>query len=858
MVVIYSLQKNRLSDMDISFHPKQAYVFNSPATEILFGGSAGPGKGGRLDDLVLTPFGWKKYRQLKVGDAICATDGTVQKIIGYYPKGKQEVYKLTWSDGSETIVDSDHIWLAWVTGKSRKIDNVPVNGEASARKWTTKEIYEFYQRDIKRKNRIAIPIISKPCAFSVHGENAGPKKHIKRSVEPYLLGVLLGDGCLRNETVTFCTPDYEIVDNINHILEDFYNCDKKLNPVNKSNNNKAKLYTVPKKLVYDDLVDLGVYGCLANNKFIPRIYLFGSVNDRWALLQGLMDTDGTVDKNGDCYFTTVSKQLADDVRHLARSLGAIVSLNSKIPFYTYKGERRKGQKAYTLRIKIPEPQRMFRVNSKAARCNNKQHQSMGLYLNKIEPAGQCETVCISVSHPNSLYITNDFIITHNSHLMRIAAIMWCAEIPGLQVYLFRRTYPELWKNHMEGPKGFFNLLSDWIDQGHAKINTGKGIITFWNNSKIFLCHCQHEKDRMNYHGSEIHLLLVDELTMFTKTIYTYLRSRVRAPGLVLPDKYKDRFPRIINSSNPGGIGHNWVKADFVNIAQPNTIIRMPKKEGGMLRQFVPAFLSDNPTMMIDDPDYKDRLSGLGDPELVRAMLEGDWDIVSGGMFDDVWDRSVHVIEPFKIPNSWYIDRSFDWGSSRPFSVGWWAESDGTEAILRDGTKKTWPAKTLFRIGEWYGWKKGEPNVGLKMNAKDIAKGIIEREKMMGIRGRVKPGPADSSIYDSQNDNCIADDMRTAGVKWTEANKSSGSRVSGWELLRTRLAASLEFPMEEPGLFVFNTCNDGFIRTVPVLPRAEKNREDVDTDAEDHVGDETRYRLLGKKPATVKEIKVLGT
>src|SRR5690606_31152314 len=100
-----------------------------------------------------------------------------------------------------------------------------------------------------------------------------------------------------------------------------------------------------------------------------------------------------------------------------------------------------------------------------------------------------------------------------------------------------------------------------------------------------------------------------------------------------------------------------------------------RDEGGMMRQFIPALLEDNPTLQENDPDYETRLEGLGNAALVRAMRKGDWDIVSGGMFDDVWDRAVHVLKPFPVPDSWRVDRSCDWGSSKPFSFGWWAESD---------------------------------------------------------------------------------------------------------------------------------------------------------------------------------------
>ena len=127
------------------------------------------------------------------------------------------------------------------------------------------------------------------------------------------------------------------------------------------------------------------------------------------------------------------------------------------------------------------------------------------------------------------------------------------------------------------------------------------------------------------------------------------------------------------------------------------IRQVEKTEGGMTRQYIPAKLKDNPTLAKNDPDYADRLSALGTPELVRAMLDGDWDIVAGGMFDDVWKKDVHIIEPFRIPKTWIVDRSFDWGSSRPFSVCWWAESDGTEATPGRRQQADIPPKNSFFI-----------------------------------------------------------------------------------------------------------------------------------------------------------------
>jgi len=426
-----------------------------------------------------------------------------------------------------------------------------------------------------------------------------------------------------------------------------------------------------------------------------------------------------------------------------------------------------------------------------------------------------------------------------SFLLRAFALAVCVGVPGVQVYLFRRTSPDLFHNHMEGPSGFPALLAPWIEAGQARINFQRGVIEIGNGSAIHLAHCQYEKDVYKYQGAEIHVLLIDELTHFTRSQYTFLRSRVRLGSLDVPDAWRDRLPKIICASNPGGVGHNWVKAMFVDPAPPGEIWRAPADDGGMLRQYIPARLEDNPSLLANDPDYERRLEGLGNPALVRAMRLGDWDIVAGGFFDDLWDRAVHVLEPFPIPASWRIDRSFDWGSAKPFSVGWWAESDGT---WTDETPRL-PRGSLVRIAEWYGWDGKNPNVGARLSDTEVARGILERERAFPWGRRVQPGPADSSIFVSDPGRpSIADNMASVGVRWIEADKSPGSRKNGWQAMRRMLKAARDRDMEQPHLYVFSTCTH-FIRTVPVLPRSERDPDDIDTDAEDHIADETRYRIM---------------
>ena len=312
--------------------------------------------------------------------------------------------------------------------------------------------------------------------------------------------------------------------------------------------------------------------------------------------------------------------------------------------------------------------------------------------------------------------------------------------------------------------------------------------------------------------------------------------------------------RMIWTANPGGVGHNWYKARYVDPAPPLTPFYDEMQK--TWRVFIPSRLEDNPKLTQSDPDYWMRVEAAanGRRDLIKAWRHGEWDIVAGGMFDDVWQPKRHVMPPFQIPHSWRVDRSFDWGSSKPFSVGWWAESDGTQAP----NGQTYSRGTLFRIAEWYGWN-GQPNQGLKMLAVDVAKKILEKERHMHQRGaffsKVQPGPADSSIFDAENGMSIGDDMAKHGVRWDRADKSPGSRKTGAEKLRARLMAAFETPMEDPGIFIFDTCRQ-WIRCIPVLPRDPADTDDIDSSAEDHNYDETRYRLLHRRH-TVKMVKLHG-
>ena len=425
-----------------------------------------------------------------------------------------------------------------------------------------------------------------------------------------------------------------------------------------------------------------------------------------------------------------------------------------------------------------------------------------------------------------------------SHAMRIIAIFYALSVSNIQIYLFRRLSEDLKKNHLDGSSGFTSLLAEYIESGFCRINASTAQIIFKNGSKINLCHCQHDKDVLKYQGVEINLLLIDELTHFSEYIYKFLRSRVRLGGLVIPKNLKQSLPKIICSSNPGGVGHEFVKSYFIENKEPMKLYKMPKEEGGMLRQFIPAKLSDNPTMTENDPLYAEKLLGLGGA-LAKAMLEGDWDAIEGAYFDN-FDATKHVVDYVNIAHDWFKIRAFDWGYSKPFCVLWGAVSDGS-LVNCGGIKRSFPRGALIIYREFYGCT-GKANEGLKIGSAEIAKTIKDLqmgEKMDEMR-------ADPAIFDVSSGQSIANQFEAQNIGWLPADNK---RVAGWQQIRARLTGNED---GQPLLYITKNCKN-LLRTLPTMQYDNSKPEDLNTEMEDHAVDTLRY-LCMTKPIIPAEIK----
>lgn len=394
-------------------------------------------------------------------------------------------------------------------------------------------------------------------------------------------------------------------------------------------------------------------------------------------------------------------------------------------------------------------------------------------------------------------------------------------IPHYRGLILRKTYPQ---------------LSDLIDRSReiylaafpkAKYNDQKHCWSFPSGAKIYFGAMQYTKDRTNYQGKRYDFIDFDELTQFTWDEYSYLFSRNR-PGGPGTRCY------IRAQANPGGVGHGWVKERFITAAKPMTTIweefQVRTPEGKTIKEkrdriFVPASVFDNKILMNNSPEYLASLAQM--PEAERnALLYGDWDSFSGQVFTE-WRnnpegyesrRGTHVISPFRIPDSWKIYRGFDFGYSKPFSVGWYA-------IDHDGR--------MYRIRELYGCT-GTPNEGVKWDVQKIAQKIAEIEKTdENIKFKHVNGIADPSIFEESRGESIAEMMEREGIYF---DRGDNTRLAGKMQMHNRLVFDENgIPM----LYVFDTCKH-FIRTIPELVYDQTDVEDIDTDGEDHIYDECRY------------------
>lgn len=438
-----------------------------------------------------------------------------------------------------------------------------------------------------------------------------------------------------------------------------------------------------------------------------------------------------------------------------------------------------------------------------------------------------------------------------SHSIRWDAIGFCLENPGLDAYLFRRTLGELEDNHIR-------KMQAEIPSILGKYNETRKRFEFYNGAGLNFCYCEKEADVLRYQGAEIHWLGVDEAAHLTEYQLTYLRSRVRLGSWKPNPKHAALLPRIVYGSNPGGPGHQFLKSTFIDPSPPQTYffdssmadLKNPDDKG-WLSIFIPARMTDN---LYLDKSYAGQFRALS-PELARALTEGDWDAVVGAALHNL-SRERHQLRAFNPPRHWTRFMSIDWGTARPFSVGWYCVSDGASLAGRDGwPERNLPAGAVVRYAEWYG-SDGRPNHGSRLSADQVALGILKREKERNesdIAYRI----GDHQMWASHDGPSPRERMFTATEGRVNLRQSKKDRKVNYAEIIARLAGNYDFTktgeeFTDPMFFVTANCT-AFWRSCPPLILDENDPDKgPGTDQEDHVYDEVSYALASRPFTQTKE------
>ena len=609
--------------------PQEKFLATS-ADICIFGGSAGGGKAMPLDEPVLTPFGFRPMGEIKVGERVTTANGHSAAVIQVHPQGVVPIYRITFIDGAETRCTGEHLWLA---REARK------HGKLKEREgW---KIYDTFQliEEVKKGKNMLIPLC-KPVVIT-KGRTCG-------KIKPYTLGAILGDGCTSQWGVTICGEDEEVFNNIRaegYELKEYYSGEDRTKTYGFQNFREEKRWLTAQGLK-----------CKAESKFIPNGYKLASIEDRKAILQGLLDTDGHADKRGHIQFSTISERLAKDVQEIVWSLGGKATITTKTPVCVFPdGTKKECKTAYMVYIQTENNADLFRLKRKKERCEGKKfnggYSPLCRRITAIEPCGEAECQCITIDEPNGLYVAKDFIVTHNSYGLLLSPLRY-KNVPGFGAVIFRKNavqiYAEggLWDQAAELYGGFKGAQ---VRKGQAQWQfsdpkTGEVL------SKVSFAHIERNEDTKSWQGTQICEICFDELTHFSEYSFFYMLSRNRSTCGVKP------FIRA--TCNPDA--DSWV-AKFIAWWIDQETGYPIKERGGKLRwmirrngeiywaddpeelckkfnlntpeeraepksvTFIPSTIYDNAELLRVNPEYLANLKALPIVEKER-LLYGNWKI----------------------------------------------------------------------------------------------------------------------------------------------------------------------------------------------------------------------------------------
>ena len=467
----------------------------------------GEGKAEAIDNLVYIPEGKCCIGDIKKGDYVLGADGNPVEVLNVFPQGIKELYRVTFNDGSSILVCKDHLWRVFAADNDKKEGHVLsvsqmlnsdnfVESIGLGRNKTKVYSTQTYYKKKHNQNRWKIPICE-PLNF----------KPVKLPLDPYLLGLLLGDGGLSTRSIHFSTADQELVENIQMLLpsditiKHIGRYDYRVS-TSKSRNSISKI-----------LRDLGLMGKKSGNKFIPEIYKYGSVKDRIKLIQGLMDTDGYCGNHGAEYYS-ISKDLAYGMVELVQSLGGIARIRYKV---TNRKIRNGCGYIYVVRVTLPKQMIPFTLKRKVILY--KPSNKFSRYISDIRFEKMGEAVCIQIADKGGLYVTENALVTHNTTTSESLCSIYIYKMPTH----IQRTIDDRVENFIEGDKivaawcGRFDDINDTHKRLRLMLEWYNAQAIVENNVSLFIRY-MIEQRKQRYLVPKSQILFLKEIQA-NKTVY---------------------------------------------------------------------------------------------------------------------------------------------------------------------------------------------------------------------------------------------------------------------------------------------------------------------------------------------------
>lgn len=671
------LPEDDSSDSAIDWKPRkenkpQRMAYDCEADRLFYGGAAGGGKGGichsiqwaidnldsftvddyqdimsqipdavrDMDSKVLMWNGqWKSFAEIAAGDRIMNPDGQAQSVLQVFDRGQQQSYRVTFEDGTFVDCDADHLWSVWKartntrrkTCSGRKV----VENSSTPVGWNI----NYIQRVMVRDTRWVLEEVGKGARLiiPISAELNFTQLHRGRADRAYLYGALLGDGSIQTHRfggsgIRLSSADEWVIERCTSVLEKWFRYDYE---------GKAASVVIRDLWVDQWARNSGLIGTHSHTKFLPDGYLKESLCFRWALAQGLFDTDGYAAKSSnEVSYCTVSPALAEGVANLVRSLGFMAKIREKQGICYSKGFAKDGRIAYIVSVEGNGRWKLFSLPRKIEMAKATEPKIwVGKTIVRVEPIGKIYSRCIKVSNPNGLYITDGYNVTHNSDLL--LGLAFTAHHDSI---IFRREYPQL--------KALIKRSKE-IAAGQGRYNNTEKVWTGLPGSKtIEFGAVQYEDDKEKYQGRPHDLVGFDELTHFTRTQFDFLTgwNRSTRPG---------QRCRIVATGNPPTTPEGqwvieywapWLDNDhplypyppgellwFITVSEEDRIVEGPEPveiDGEIYRPhsrtFIPASLQDNPDLA--GTNYASVLQAMPEP-LRSQMLYGSFDITPE---DDPW------------------------------------------------------------------------------------------------------------------------------------------------------------------------------------------------------------------------------